>query len=361
MSPTDALTIGNGTLRPDIEPETVFLTVRDEEGTYTIPYIQSARDLPVSADFQSLSASRIRLSLRHPAAAGADAQVRVISREQPAASFEGLAPGEYELEATGMDGQGKERCQAVFRRIGIGTVAAALGSSIVEGYFGHSFWRDRLDLTSGDFLPENVSRDGRNFPQYSPTTGAHLPTVNCMQSWMTRLNDLLSESLAHPVFIANEGWGGYKTDDYIRLMRESAKWQERMRLLRPTLWLLHIGINDERASCDADVFGRNLAEIVRMLIEDYGARPEGILLARLCYDYWPNALMCMEEYCERIDALTERLGLPRGPDFFDAFSRDRERWYGADPVHPNVEGTERMAEMWHRAIVQALGVGGGGL
>jgi lysophospholipase L1-like esterase len=46
--------------------------------------------------------------------------------------------------------------------------------------------------------------------------------------------------------------------------------------------------------------------------------------------------------------------LSRGPDFYAAFARDKPRWYGQDPVHPNVEGMLRMAALWHDALTQRL-------
>ncbi len=66
-----------------------------------------------------------------------------------------------------------------YRGEGTGTVIAALGDSITEGYWGERFWRDLLDLTADLFPPDSVSRDGRNFPQYAPTAKRHAPTVNC--------------------------------------------------------------------------------------------------------------------------------------------------------------------------------------
>jgi lysophospholipase L1-like esterase len=111
-------------------------------------------------------------------------------------------------------------------------------------------------------------------------------------------------------------------------------------------------VNDERAHLPADDVERNLESIVAELVEGYEATPERIFLARPCYDYAEGAPEILRGYCRHIDALVARLGLSPGPDFFEAYSRDKERWYGADPVHPNVAGMRRMAELWHRSIVR---------
>jgi lysophospholipase L1-like esterase len=342
--------LGLGLLRPDLDPNAVFLTVRDAQGTYTIPYLQSAPQFEVTVEFREASLAKVRLVLSRE---GRQAASKTISPKHPQASLGPLAPGEYVLDARGFDGAGQEILHSRFTRLGIGTVIAALGDSITEGYFGHGFRRGP-DLVAKDFPPEAVSRDGRNFPQYSPTTATHLPEVNCFQSWMTDLNNLLSDSWRHPVFIANEGWGGTTTAAYLELMRQDTNWQERLRLLRPQVWLIHLGVNDERGQVPAEVFERNLEAIVRTLIDTYGAAPNHVLVAKPSYDYFEGAEPILVSYCERIDGLVKRLGLSPGPDFFAAYATEKQRWYGDDPVHPNVDGVRRMAELWHEAILKAI-------
>ena len=89
-------------------------------------------------------------------------------------------------------------------------------------------WRASLDLTASDFPDEAVSADGRNFPRFAPTTAVHKPEVNCFQSWMTRLNDRLAKAWEQPVFIANEGWGGHDSAQYLAVMRGNrGGWRDR--------------------------------------------------------------------------------------------------------------------------------------
>ena len=163
------------------------------------------------------------------------------------------------------------------------------------------------------------------------------------------------------MFIANEGWGGYSTAQYLSLMQTDANWQERMRLLQPDLWLIHLGVNDERAHTPPEQVASNLGAIVQLLIDRYRAQSERILIARPSYDYAEGAEPILTAYAAEIDALIARLGLRPGPDFLAAYSTDRARWYGADPVHPNLEGVQLMAELWHEAIVEGVHDRGNGI
>ena len=113
-------------------------------------------------------------------------------------------------------------------------------------------------------------------------------------------------------------------------------------------------MNDERGLVTADAFEQNIRRIVQRLLDDFDGSPGRILLAKPCYDYWPGAEEILAGYCERIDAIVRDLGLAPGPDFHAAYATDQARWYGEDPVHPNVAGVKRMAELWHDAIAAAL-------
>jgi len=214
--------------------------------------------------------------------------------------------------------------------------------------------RADIDLTADAFPSETVSNDGRNYPQYAPTTSYHRPDVNCFQSWMTDLNNLLSDRWHQPVFIANEGWGGITSDGYRRMMREDKGWQARMDLLRPSVWLIHLGVNDERAHVPAAEYAKNMGAIVDLLITRYGAAPDRILVCRPCYDYFEGAPEILQTYIAANDQLVAERGLRPGPDFFSAYSVDKDKWYGADPVHPNTEGMQYMAKLWAEAILSAL-------
>ncbi|MBI2297851.1 MAG: hypothetical protein HYU66_02665 [Armatimonadetes bacterium] len=143
------LTFADGVLRPDLSPGTLFRTVQGAAGSYCFPYLQTGRDLPVSAGF-ARGDPDIRLRLGDRAA--------LLTAEQPRHVFTGLPPGEHQLTAT--DGHGT----VTIDRIGVGEVLAALGDSITEGYFGLGCHRARLaGLTAAQFPPEACSRDGPPF------------------------------------------------------------------------------------------------------------------------------------------------------------------------------------------------------
>jgi lysophospholipase L1-like esterase len=345
------LQIGATIFSPNAQSEGLFLTVADVRGAYRIPYIQADPNLDLRIAFHDPELDAVRVRLEK---ADREIESATLRREQPTARFTGLAKGEYSLHLSGIDAEGEERTAACIGPVGIGAVIAAIGDSITEGYYGAACYRDDLNLVAEDFSPDDVSKDRRNFPQYAPTTSVHKPEVNCMRSWMTDLNDLLAESLGYPIFIANEGWGGYQTSNYLKLMLEDNNWNERMHLLAPDIWLIHLGVNDERARLGPEDLKRNLEEIVETLIHHHGAAPARVFLARPCYDYAEGADPVLRAYCKAIDELISEKGLSRGPDFFTDYSEDRKKYYGDDPVHPNLEGMKRMAELWRDSIVEKL-------
>lgn len=330
-----------------LAPVPLELTVPDLKGSYTLPYIQSDDTLRVLVHFPANGPTRARLILIMGDQPIAERDATVAD---PNITIEGLHPAEYTLRLGGLGEGDQIVCSAVWRRCAVGTIIGTIGDSITEGYHGHGFWRDDLHLRAGMFPPEAVSKDGRNFPQYSPTTAWHRPDINCFQSWMTDLNNLLADKWRQPMFIANEGVGGLTSGAYLNTMRTDKGWQERMKLLRPTVWTIHLGVNDERAKLPAAEVGANLDAIVSLLIADYGAKPDHIVVARPCYDYAEGAPEILQSYIAQIDALVARRGLRAGPDFFAAYAVDKAKWYGDDPVHPNIPGMAYMAQLWAEAI-----------
>jgi lysophospholipase L1-like esterase len=333
----------------DIVGQRSFLRIEDIQGSYTIPHIQSSRDLDFEVRFHQPNAVAARVELLQKGSpCGA---IFEAPRQSPTVHFLGLVPGEYDIRVSFHDKDGGIISQELHTGFAIGTVIGAIGDSITEGYHGKGYWRDDLDLSADDFPSESVSKDGRNFPQFSPTTHVHRPEINCYASWMPRLNDLLSAQWRHPVFIANEGWGGIDTARYLEMMKGDRGWQDRMQKLRPSLWLIHLGVNDERAQKAPAEVAANLHAIIDLLASDYLAEPAGIFLATPCYDYAPDAETYLAAYREEIIKLIDARGLRCGPDFFSAYSKDKELHYGEDPVHPNEAGMELMANLWAKALL----------
>ena len=335
----------------DPELNAVYIKVEDIKGTSTIPYIQSSRTLTTSFQFGDPRVTACSVSLMlggreigHESVSGPGFLVR----------FADLKRGEYTIRVEGRDRDGREVSHATYSQIGLGAVIAAVGDSITEGYYGRGFMCEDLDLESGRFPPDAVSRDGRNFPQYAPTTHDHLPSVNCFESYMTRLNDLLSGKWRCPVFIANEGWGGISSGDYLEMMRNDKTWQARMRSIKPNVWAIHLGANDERAFVSAEAFAANMDALVSLIIQQYGAKPGNILIAKPSFDYFEGAKPILEGYCRKIEELITKQTLKPGADLFAGYATEKQKWYGDDPVHPNELGMRRMADLWFEAIAKAL-------
>ena len=328
--------------------QTTWLTVDDVRGSYVIPCIQSCDTLTI--DIRRADPVLVRIDIALLNAGTPVGEVMVATPAAPSVTFGPLAAGEYALNIVGRNASGVVVYEATHDRIGIGTIIAALGDSITEGYLGREFWRDHLELTSEAFPADVVSQDGRNYPQYSPTTSVHRPSVNCLASWMPRLNDLLAERWSSPVFIANEGVGGITTAGYRTMMKDDPGWQARMRRLKPLVWLIHLGVNDERAKMPASAVAAHLNAMIDTLIEDYGAAPARVVIARPSYDYEPGAADYLSAYARAIDRIIDERGLRPGPDFFSVYARDKLRYYGEDPVHPNEEGMELMAKLWAEAL-----------
>ncbi|MCX5759325.1 MAG: SGNH/GDSL hydrolase family protein [Candidatus Hydrogenedentes bacterium] len=337
--------------QPDTVARKALLAINDVEGAYTIPYIQSSPELPIEIAFTDGRVATCDAALlRDTKQVG----MCTLSPSVTRGTLTNVAPGEYMIEVKARDAKGAVIAADLYGPIGVGAVMAAIGDSITEGYYGHGFRADVTHLTAASFPPEAVSKDGRNFPQFAPTTASHLPEVNCFESWMTRLNDELTAVWKHPVFIANEGWGGIASGEYLGRIRGDTNWAERIRFLRPNLWLIHLGVNDERAHVPRETFASNMQQIVQALQKDYGAVPARIFVAKPCFDYFEGAEPILAAYCEEIDKLVTRMKLGAGADFFAGYAKDRARWYGEDPVHPNVEGMNRMADLWRDTLVRAL-------
>lgn len=339
------ISIGNGCFRDDLNPNELFITVQDVEGSYTIPYIQSSRSLEIHTQELPSTTCSIDLSLRIANKVIGRAE---LNSEFTSSCFDNLDVGDYTLTI--------EEKNEIYKvgQIGVGLVICAIGDSLTEGYYGRAFWRDSLSLSAKAFHGDSVSKDGRNFPQFAPTAHQSWPQYNCFQSWMTTLNNLLAKHLKQPVFIANEGLGGHTTGDYLNMICINENWHKRISSLSPNIWLIHLGVNDERQKVPEKILHQNLKEIINILKQKYHAKNNQIYIAKPSYDYCQGAEKYLKRYCRVIENLIRDLDLNRGPDFYSAFSEDQQKWYNDDPVHPNEQGVNHMANLWFDSIANSF-------
>jgi hypothetical protein len=192
-----------------------------------------------------------------------------------------------------------------------------------------------------------ISADKRNFPQYGPTTAANLGAVNYCKSWTVELADRLASYYRYPVFIMNEGVGGIRADNTLARMATS-QWSNREAALRPNKFLIHLGTNDGIANRSASQFQKDVQGVINVLKNTYGASSNSIWLARPSYS---STYTNTANYLTAIDALRANNNLAGGPDLWGFYGANTARYYGSDPVHPNVAGMTEMARLWETSIL----------
>jgi len=156
------LRIGRGQIAIEDGQAVLQLQVEDVGGPYLLPYIQSSRDLELGTTFENSPVTRVHVTLHRGQAQVWEGE---LNHSYPAVTALGLPYGEYTLEAQAYGDDGRQLQGLRVGRIGIGTVIAALGDSITEGYYGECFVQSP-PLHAGQFPKDAVSRDGRNFPQW---------------------------------------------------------------------------------------------------------------------------------------------------------------------------------------------------
>jgi len=131
-------------------------------------------------------------------------------------------------------------------------------------------------------------------------------------------------------------------------------WRDRMRLLKPSVWLIHLGVNDELQKFSAELFAAIMREISAFCAQTTGQIRHRFILLIRAMTTPPGAESVLRSYIVEIDRMIAELGVRKGPNFSTTFSTDKAKWYGSDPVHPSVEGVELMAELWAKTLVPPL-------
>ena len=241
---------------------------------------------------------------------------------------------------------------------GIGDYYVALGDSITEG-------------AGDDIFFDNNSLDGR-------IAGLGYPPI---------LSDMLTESKGHPVFVANEGWGGetsaggayriqsviddhpkakyflilYGTNDSggliplpngVKLMLGMQKnFRHKNKESRPS----GLGLNPGDPGYVGS-FKDNMQQIINAILAA-GKKP---ILAKtpIVIEYHSNIdkiprNLLIQEYNQVIEGLVSTNGITvKPPDFYNYFRENKDQF--SDRIHPNGKGYQSIAKLWFNALNQDL-------
>ncbi|MCF0215729.1 MAG: hypothetical protein HUK21_04590 [Fibrobacteraceae bacterium] len=123
-------------------------------------------------------------------------------------------------------------------------------------------------------------------------------------------------------------------------------------------WAIEMGTNDAWGGSDdnVDVFKRNLQTIIDTA-KALGITP---IIARVMATNPEMAgWQVNQAFLDAVDELSQKNGLPLGPDFFDYFLKHPEE-LGSDGVHPaNPKGGESMHRLWAEAVSELYKAGYG--
>ena len=247
-------------------------------------------------------------------------------------TFQGLDTGEYEVEAFIVDAVGRIVSGIDTHdwslQVGIGDYYVAIGDSITEG-------------VGDDLADDNQSQDGRNFAVgYTPV-----------------LNDRLTTTRGFPHTVVNEGIGGIKSAGGLANLPDVIN-----RYPGGDYYLIQYGTNDSLGPLpvpsgqglnpgDAGYpgsFKDNMQRIIDTVLSA-GKAPYVAKVPFTLSGTTRNNLI--RQYNVVIDELVLKNGIEVvPPDFFSYFEANPSEL--TDTVHPNGQGYQAMANLWHNALTQ---------
>lgn len=352
-------------------PTTATLAIEGPAGTFFVPYIQTAADLPVTLAHNGPPTRSIVDVILDAGTTRAHA-VRLTGPPWQT-TFQAVGFGEHTLTARlyvpeeGIPAEialeAPPAAEAHLEQVARGDVIAALGDSTTEG-LGEGPWRPGEQELLGFFpdwlaargslhsaRPEWISSDGRNFPQAGLTMHpASRP------SFAIELARQLAARRGYPVLLLNDGWSGTTSDGYMRIST-SAYFARQMAATSPTAWLINLGVNDPLVNRSPAEYAARLQDLVDNLEKRYGASAQAIHVACPIYATQAARNQAEAQYLPEVDRLRARANLGPAPNFF-TFYRDHPENI-ADAVHPNFAGYAAMAQLWGAALAgQGQGCGG---
>ncbi len=327
------------------EPDTATLSITDEYGTFTIPYIQTSTTLAVAASIDSVpSGGGVRFILNEGLAG--EQTINDLTGPDYSGSFSGLAKGEYTLDAyeilaDGVTLSGDPLLHDHRDQIGIGDIITVIGDSTSEGSGGTTTVGPVTNWLEAD--AGSLSIDHRNFPQHGP--GASL----FKESYLTDLNDQLTAYFGYPVFLMNEGYIGMRAATY-RTTVITPSWTTRQLALAPSKWIVAFGNGDSQISSSPATFRTELESFFTLLINTYGATYADIYLPYPFFDSRDPEEAYLASYIPEIDSMRSELGLAGGADLYNTFLNHKPAEYNG--VHANATGYAREARLWALAFMQ---------
>ena len=191
---------------------------------------------------------------------------------------------------------------------------------------------DSITFGVGDnYSQDDTSRDGRN-------TGGGFEPI---------LNNLLTSAKGIPHSIVNEGYGGYKSSDALKTNLPGDVWEVLARHPNATYYLILFGTNDADPSfpTPSGSYKDNMQKIITA-IKSAGKIP---YLAKVPYTLDAARIAMILEYNQVINELVSANGISvPPPDFFGWFQAHQDQL--VDPLHPNGEGYQSMANWWCVAL-----------
>ncbi len=351
---TEPMTITSPSRLVSSAPLEATTSYIDQKGlNVSIPFIQTSTTLNVSASVGSNlvpNGGGVKFVLTNNSSSQ---QVAIYDMSAPyTASFTNLSKGTYTLDTYVVDSnhvvQSGTTLHDQATNIGIGDIYVAIGDSITKGANGIS---DTQCVTSGgtitdwtQSLPGTVSNDDRNFCQWSSQEPKYF------KSWMPELNNKLESYNGYPVFILNEGYGGYTAAGYITDPMGTTAWQNRVASLSPNKFLVMLGTND---TSSASVYSSNMNTIISTLESNYAANPSSIYVAKMPYAA-PRPVV--QPYLASIDSLISSDHLNYGPNLWTFFYNHQDQLSQVDNIHPTVAGYLNIARLWALSIISPTGV-----
>jgi len=114
-------------------------------------------------------------------------------------------------------------------------------------------------------------------------------------------------------------------------------------------WAIEMGTNDAWGGYDTNVgtFRSNMETIIKVAKRN-GVTP--IIARMIATNPEVAGWQVNEKFLTVIDELTAANNLPKGPDFFDYFSKHPEELSADDGVHPAEKGAASMHRLWAEAV-----------